>query len=63
MFAFADNLILNTPPIRFSVTLDEAASNCESDVDIVDASIPARINPATIAIKVRYCLNGEQSVR
>ena len=51
MFAFADNLILNTPPIRFSVTLDEAASNCESDVYIVDASIPARINPATIANK------------
>ena len=35
--------------IRFCDTLDEAASSCESDVDIVAASIPAIIRPATRA--------------
>ena len=51
-FAFSDNLIHKTPSIKFSVTLDEAARSCESEVDIVDAKIPARITPAIIANKI-----------
>ena len=54
-FFFSESLIPNTPSNIFSVTLDEAAKSCESDVDMVDARIPARIIPATMA-KIKPCL-------
>ena len=43
------SLIPNNPLRIFSEALDEAARSCESAVDIVQASIPAKISPAKIA--------------
>ena len=46
---------LNTPSSKFSETLEDAARSCESEVDIVEASIPARITPAIMA-KIMPCV-------
>ena len=45
----SDNVTPKTPSIMFSVTLEDAASNCESAVDMVEARIPAKIIPASRA--------------
>lgn len=46
--AFPDNLIPRQSQIMFWDTLEEAAKSCESEVDMVQARIPAKINPAII---------------
>ena len=51
-FFFSSSLIPKNSPIIFSDTDEAAASICESAVDIVAASTPARITPARIAVSI-----------
>ena len=55
IFTPAERNKLNTPSSKFSETLEDAARSCESEVDIVEASIPARITPAIMA-KIMPCV-------
>jgi len=55
IFTPAERFKLNTPSSKFSETLEDAARSCESEVDIVEASIPARITPAIMA-KIMPCV-------
>lgn len=55
IFTPAERFKFNTPSSKFSETLEDAARSCESEVDIVEASIPARITPAIMA-KIMPCV-------
>ena len=52
---FLPILIWNSPEKILCDTLEDAARSCESAVDIVEASIPARITPAIMA-KIMPCV-------